>query len=371
METTTSKKKLKILVSAGGTGGHLFPAIAVIEELSTLLENSWEIEVFSVGNPEKIEGKTSIEKGWKFTSIPMEGFSGFGFKFFKFFYKTIKSVNIVRELIRKENIDFGIGTGAYITYPTGIGLYSEKKPFFLLESNLVPGRANRLLARKSSLFFATYENTIKYLPPGVETKLKVYGTPIRKDLLKQIPKEEARISLGLDPKKPTLLVFGGSLGARTINHTIYSNYERLVEKGYQIIWQVGKNFDFEKPQHDLIKIFDFIDDMATAYSCADIVVSRAGASTLAEISALGKPAILIPYPYATANHQVINAKELEANNSAIVILDQEASKKLVPTILELIENNKMLNTLSQNILRFGKPDAANRIAKEILNFLGI
>lgn len=371
MENNISKKKLKILVSAGGTGGHLFPAIAVIDEIQNLLDNSWKIEIFSVGNPQKIEGKTSSEKGWNFTPIPMQGFSGFGLKFFKFFYNTIKSVNVIRELVRKENIDFGIGTGAYVTYPAGLGLHSERKPFFLLESNLVPGRANRLLAKKSSLFFVTYENTIKYLPPGVETKLKVYGTPIRKELLKQIAKEDARKKLGLDPHKPTLLVFGGSLGAKTINQTIYSNYYTLLEKGYQIVWQIGKNFPIEEPKNESIKIFEFIDDMATAYSSADIVVSRAGASTLAELTALGKPAILIPYPYAIANHQVLNAKELESNDAAIVIYDQEANEKLIPCILELFENPKRLETLSQNIRKFGKPDATKQIAKEILNFLGI
>lgn len=362
---------MRILVSAGGTGGHLFPAISVIEELRKLLPTTEQVEIFAIGNPQKIEARIAKERNWHFTQIPMEGFAGFGLKFFKFFLRTIKSINIVRELIREVNIDFGIGTGAYITYPAGIALSSEQKPFFLLESNLVPGRANRLLSRRCSIFFATFENTKRYLPPGIDTKFKVVGTPIRNDLLRQISPYEARLKLNLAPEKPTVLVFGGSLGARTINQTIYQHYNFLLSKGYQIVWQIGKNFEVKGVENPLIKIFEFIDDMATAYASADIVVARAGASTIAEISALGKPAILVPYPYATSNHQELNARELEANGAAIVVHDNEATTKLIPTIVELLEFPTKQAQLSSNIKRFGRPDAGKEIAKEILNFLNI
>lgn len=360
---------IRILVSAGGTGGHIFPAIAVIDEIKALLPSSESIEVFAIGNPKKIEARIAKERGWDFVPIPMEGFTGFGLKFFKFFYKTIKSINIVRELIRTKNIDFGIGTGAYVTYPAGIAMNLEKKPFFLLESNLVPGRANRLLARKASIFFAAFENTKRYLPLGVESKFQVLGTPIRKELMKQISKHEARTKLNLASEKPTILVFGGSLGARTINQTIYENYPSLIAKGYQIIWQIGKNFEADKIDSPFIKIFEFIEDMATSYAAADIVVSRAGASTIAELAALGKPAILVPYPYATANHQELNARELEAANSAIVVHDSDVHSKLIPAIIELLESASKQESLSINIKRFGRPNASTEIAKEILNFL--
>ncbi|MFN3306813.1 MAG: UDP-N-acetylglucosamine--N-acetylmuramyl-(pentapeptide) pyrophosphoryl-undecaprenol N-acetylglucosamine transferase, partial [Candidatus Kapaibacteriota bacterium] len=291
---------MKVLVSAGGTGGHLFPALAVIEELRSLLGARDELEVWAVGNPEKIEAKVSKEQGWCFVPIPMVGFSGFGFNFIKFLFKTVKSINILRKLIRQERIDFGIGTGAYITYPAGVALHSEGKPFFLLESNLVPGRANMLLARKSSLFFGTFEESIKYLPPAVVEKYRLVGTPVRKELLTAPTKEEACKKFDLQPDKPTLLIFGGSLGAATLNQVIWENYSFLLDRGYQIIWQVGKNFHNELPEDGSIKIFEFIDDMPSAYASSDLVISRAGASTLAEITALGKPAILVPYPYATA-----------------------------------------------------------------------
>lgn len=360
---------MKVLVSAGGTGGHLFPALAVIEELRNLLGSKDELKVWVVGNPEKIEAKVSKEQGWAFVPIPMVGFPGFGFKFFEFFFKTIKSINILRKLIRQEGIDFGIGTGAYVTYPAGVALHSEAKPFFLLESNLVPGRANLLLSRRASIFFGTFEESIKYLPPGVEKKFKLAGTPVRKSLLSASSAEDARRKLDLHPNKPTVLVFGGSLGASTLNQVIWENYSTLLERGYQIVWQIGKNFRNELPKHGNIKIFEFIDDMPTAYASADLVVSRAGASTLAEITALGKPAVLVPYPYATANHQLINARELERTGSAVVVLDSETRERLVPTICELLDKPEKLHQLSVNVKKHSKPEAGLIVAKEILNFL--
>ncbi len=362
---------MKILVSAGGTGGHLFPAVAVLDEILALLKNKEEVSVFSVGNPEKIESKVSKEKNWHFTPIPMIGFAGFGLKFFKLFLKTLESINICKDIIRREKIDFGIATGAYISYPAGMALYSQSKPLFVLESNIIPGRANRLLARRTSIFFATFEKTKEYLPLEVRNKVKVFGTPVRKDILIPKTKQEARKKFGLDQEAPTLLVFGGSLGASSINKTLYNNYKTLLDLGIQIIWQTGKNFEIENPQAKGLTILEFIDDMASAYYAADLVVARAGASTIAEISALGKPSILIPYPYSANNHQMENARELANSNSAMMILDNEVESKLLPNIISLIFEQEKLQTLSNNIRKYGNPNASLQIAKEILNFLNI
>lgn len=360
---------MKVLLSAGGTGGHLYPALAVIEELQALLGQRELLKVWAVGSPQKIEAKLSKEQGWEFVPIPMVGFAAFGIKFVKFFFNTIKSINILRKLIHREGIEFGIGTGAYITYPAGVALHSEGKPFFLMESNLVPGRANLLLSKKASIFFGTFQESIKYLPPGIEKKFKLVGTPVRKELLAPWTKEEARKKLNLQPDKPTLLVFGGSLGATTLNQVFWENYATLLDRGYQIVWQVGRGFHLEPPKSNNIKIFEYIDDMSTAYACADLVVSRAGASTLAEITALGKPAILVPYPYAIANHQLLNAREFERTSSAVVVLDSEAKDRLVPTVCKLLDDPEKLQQLSKNVQKHSKPEAGLIIAKEILNFL--
>lgn len=361
---------LKILVAAGGTGGHLFPAIAVVDALRKKLPD-FSFHIYSVGNPEKIESKTALKYGWKFFPIPMRGFTGFGLKTIGFFLKTIRSVHICRNIISENNIDFVIATGAYVSYPAGIAAKAENKPLFLVETNVFPGRANRLLSRRADSIFLAFEETRKWLNPDTLAKTFVVGIPVRKELFTALPKNEAKKSLEFATDKPVVLVFGGSLGALSINRVMKNIYEYLLAEGVQIFWQVGKNFNEPIPQHNGLKVVEFIDDMATAYSAADLVVSRAGASTIAELSVLGKPAILVPYPNAVNNHQELNAIELERSGSAVMLKDSEIEEQLLPKIKEMIFSNGKLLQLSQNIRRYGVPDSAEKIADGILKFLNI
>ncbi len=363
-------KNLKILVAAGGTGGHLFPAIAVVDALRKALPD-FSFHVYSIGNPEKIESRMALKHNWKFFPIPMRGFTGFGLKTFNFFLKTIRSVHICRNIISENNIDFVIATGAYVSYPAGIAAKAENKPLFLIETNVFPGRANRLLSRRADLIFLAFEGTRRWLNPNTLAKTFVVGIPVRKELLNAMTKEEAKKNLQFEPDKPVVLVFGGSLGALSINHVIKNIYEHLLAERVQIFWQVGKNFEESIPQHNGLKVVEFIDDMATAYSAADLVVSRAGASTIAELSALGKPAILVPYPNAVSNHQELNAIELERGGSAVMLKDSEIEDGLLPKIRELIFSDDKLLQLSQNIRRYAVPDSAEKIAEGILKFLNI
>jgi UDP-N-acetylglucosamine--N-acetylmuramyl-(pentapeptide) pyrophosphoryl-undecaprenol N-acetylglucosamine transferase len=363
-------KNLKILVAAGGTGGHLFPAIAVVDALRKKLPN-FTFHIYSIGNPEKIESKASLKYGWEFFPIPMRGFTGFGLKTISFFLKTIRSVYICRNIISKNNIDFVIATGAYVSYPAGIAAKAENKPLFLVETNVFPGRANRLLSRRADLIFLAFEETRRWLNPNTLAKTFVVGIPVRKELLNAVPKDEAKKNLQFEGDKPVLLVFGGSLGALSMNRAMKNIYEHLLAERVQILWQIGKNFNEHIPQHNGLKVVEFIDDMATAYSAADLVVSRAGASTIAELSALGKPAILVPYPNAVNNHQELNAIELERSGSAIMLKDSEIEEKLLPKIKELIFSNDKLLQLSQNIRQYGVLDSAEKIAEGILKFLNI
>lgn len=363
-------KNLKILVAAGGTGGHLFPAIAVIDALRDKLPN-FAFHVYSIGDPEKIESKMALKYGWKFFPIPMRGFTGFGLKTVSFFLKTIRSVHICRNIISENNIDFVIATGAYVSYPAGIAAKTENKPLFLVETNVFPGRANRLLSRRADLIFLAFEETRRWLNPNTLAKTFVAGIPVRKELVNAMPKDEAKMKLEFEASKPVLLVFGGSLGALSINRVMKNIYNHLLDEGVQILWQVGKNFKESIPQHNGLKVVEFIDDMATAYCTADLVVSRAGASTIAELSALGKPAILIPYPNAVNNHQELNAIELQRSGSAIMLKDSEIEEKLLPKIEELIFSNDKLLQLSQNIRQYGVPESAEKIAERVLKFLNI
>ncbi|MCX7880044.1 MAG: undecaprenyldiphospho-muramoylpentapeptide beta-N-acetylglucosaminyltransferase [Ignavibacteria bacterium] len=359
---------MKILVSAGGTGGHFFPATSVINEIQNLLPNE-TIEVFSIGNPNKIEGKLSKKLNWNFTPIPLSGFPGIGFGTLKFAIDLLKSKAVCKQIIRKNNIAFGIATGAYVSLPAGLSLNNEKKPFFLFESNLIPGKANKFLSRKADLIFTTFDDTITYLPKDVLGKIRPYGTPIRKELFANVSRLDACGKFGLSPEKPILLIFGGSLGALSINLAVSEICETLLSKGIQMIWQIGENFKTELSNIEGLFLTNFIEDMGSAYTCADLVISRAGASTIAEISALGKPAILVPYPFSTNDHQLANAKILEQYDSAIMIQDNELREKLPKAILEIIFNQKKLTTLQENIKKFGKRDSAEKIAKEILKYL--
>lgn len=363
-------KNLKVLIAAGGTGGHLFPAIAIIDALRKKLLN-FDFHIYSIGNPEKIESKIALKYGWKFFPIPMSGFTGFGLKTVSFFLKTVRSVHICRNIISKNDIDFVIATGAYVSYPAGIAAKAEKKPLFLVETNIFPGRANRLLSRRADLIFLAFEETRKWLNHSILEKTFVVGIPVRKELLNALPKNEAKQSLGFAADKPVLLVFGGSLGAMSLNRAMKNIYEHLLSEGVQIFWQVGKHFDEPISQQNGLKVVEFIEDMATAYSSADLVVSRAGASTIAELSALGKPTILIPYPNAVNNHQELNAIELERSGSAVMLKDSEIEEKLLSKIRGLIFSDDKLSQLSQNICRYGVLDSAEKIAEGILKFLNI
>lgn len=358
----------KILLAAGGTGGHLFPAVSVLDAIVSNLGDE-RITVISIGRKDKIEYRIAIQRHWKFFEIPMIGFPGLSFKLFPFIYNTIRSVNICRRLIQENSIQCAIATGAYISYPVGISTKLEEKPLFLIEANIFPGKANRLLASRADIIFLGFEETKKWLPKDAHSRCQIVGVPVRPEILSPPPKELTYKKFGLDPQKKTLFVLGGSLGARSINLAMKSIYERLLKKGIQIIWQTGENFSTPFLSNDSLVILKFIEDMASALVCADLVVARAGASTIAELAVTGKPAIFVPYPFATNNHQEINAKELERNSAGVMIPDNELNFKLESAITSLIFDDDKLNHLSMNIAKYANTNSSQNIALEILKFM--
>lgn len=360
--------KINLLLAAGGTGGHLFPAISVLDSFLPIAPNI-RILVFSIGISSKIEYRMAIQRNWQFFEIPMKGFPGVSWKLFPFIFNTLRSVNICRNIIQENSIDFTIATGAYISYPAGIASKLQKKPLFLIETNIYPGKSNRLLSTKADIIFLGYEKTKEWLPKNAWNKCLVVGVPVRPEILVRKSKEEACKKFGLDPNKKTLLVFGGSLGAQSINLVMQSIYPDLLAEDIQILWQTGSNFHFKSQLTNSLKVFDFIDDMSSAYYCADVVVSRAGASSIAELSATAKPAILIPYPYATNRHQEINSSQLEKNSAVMVLTDDELPFKLKYTINSLIFNEERLQNLSQNISKYSNSKASEIIAREILKYM--
>jgi UDP-N-acetylglucosamine--N-acetylmuramyl-(pentapeptide) pyrophosphoryl-undecaprenol N-acetylglucosamine transferase len=358
-------EKFNILVAAGGTGGHLFPAVSVVEELETILGERFNA-VFT-GNIHRIEGKKVPALGYDFHPIPMSGFkSKFSPSNLAIPFRTLKSINICTKIIDDYKIDAVLCTGAYLSYPAGIAATMKRKPLILMESNVYPGKSIKALSGRSNLIFTAFEDTLKYLRQGPKTTIINIGNPVRKPLLNLPDKTQAADTFGLTADKKTLLVFGGSLGARTINKAV----EKFIKAGkadkLQIIWQTGNNYTPDLPELPNIKILPFIDDMASAYAAADLVLARAGATTVAELTVTGKPALLVPYPHSANDHQTYNAEFFEKNGAGYMIRDNQLWDKIEYIIEELIYSEEKLETMATAAKKLAKPDAAANAAKYIL-----
>jgi UDP-N-acetylglucosamine--N-acetylmuramyl-(pentapeptide) pyrophosphoryl-undecaprenol N-acetylglucosamine transferase len=359
------QSKYKFLFAGGGTGGHLFPAVAVAEQIRELKP---EADILFIGTKDKIEGKVVPKLGFKFKSIWIKGFSRkinlenllFPLKLF---------VSVIQSLI--INISFkpkvAIGSGGYVAGP-GIWAASVMgAKVILLEQNSYPGVTTRLLERYANEVHLSFEESKKYL-----RKEKIHhftGNPVRKNL-GRMEKAEALKRFELFVEKKTLLILGGSLGAKTINETMSENIKYLVENNIQVIWQTGKNYfeRFKEFNSESVKVIDFIEDMNAAYSACDLLLARAGATTIAEILNLGIPAILVPSPNVAENHQYLNAKALSDKKAAILIEDKELKNELVKNVLETLNSESKLIELKNRELAMAKPDAAKIIAQHAIKF---
>ncbi len=360
--------KLKFLIAAGGTGGHLFPALALIDNLKRSLDDNCDF-IF-VGNYKRIEGSIIPKLGYKLVEIDIFGLKGlFRPENLLLPYKIIKSVNQVLKLIKQEQIIAVIATGAYLSYPPGIAAYYAHVPLFLMESNIRPGKVIRKLSAKANLIFTSFEETRKYFNSKLDHKIINTGNPIRMNLMESKNKGEARVKFGLDTKLPTILVIGGSLGAISINKAIEHNLENFAKSNLQLIWQTGKNYKLDRKPPSNVALYEFIDNMADAYAASDIVVARAGATTVAEITALGLPSILIPLPNAANSEQHLNAKFLESKNACILLNDSSAREKIFDLISNIIYDSKKLSEMADNSKSLGRLDAGERIAEIIISYL--
>ncbi len=359
-------EELKILVAAGGTGGHLFPALAVIQELQNNKE--FNTKVIFVGTKYRIESKIIPKLGYEFHSMPISGFNKIiSINTLKMPFRIIKSISITRKIIKNFKPDVVLCTGAYLSYPAGVAAYRLNVPLVLMESNINPGKTIKTLSTKATKIITSFEETAKYFSNISPDKIICLGNPVRIEF-KNLPEQtEARLKFGLSMNKKTILIFGGSLGAFSINDTVYKNIEKLKRDDLQILWQTGKNYKITGDLPDNIKTLEFIEDMASAYSSADLIVSRSGATTISELAICAKPSILIPLASASNNEQELNAKLLFHNNAAKLIKNNEVGEKLIQTILDLIYSDTELKLMSENIRKFAKPDAAKNISKILLD----
>lgn len=360
-------EKRRFLIAAGGTGGHLFPALAVVEEL--IDATNGKAEFWFAGSRDRMESRLIPQMGFPYQPMPISGFYGLSLKTLLLPFKILKSVNICREIIKQNKIDAVIVTGAYIGYPAGLAAAKEKIPLFLLESNVNPGKALKMLAGKATRIFTTFEETIEYFDIKYRHKVILTGNPLRKQFSKKISIESARKKFGLEPNQPVLLVFGGSLGALSINKAVENSLSEFANMDLQLIWQTGKHYKTPPNLPKNIFTAEFIEDMADAYKSADLIVSRSGAASVAEICAVGKPSVLVPLPSAVNNEQFLNARALVNSGAAVQIDNDETIEKLLPTVKALIYNSEKLLDMSQKALSLAKPNAASLCAENILNHI--
>jgi len=363
--------KPKFIISGGGTGGHIFPAISIANALKKRLP---DCEILFVGALGRMEMERVPAAGYPIEGLPVSGFDRKNLlRNVKVLMNLFRSLMLARRIIRRFQPDVAIGVGGYASAPTLRAASAFGIPTVIQEQNSYAGVTNKLLAKKAARICVAYEGMERFFP---KDKIILTGNPVRQDLFSVAPgTKEAYDFFNLDPTKKTILVVGGSLGARTVNQSIIAGLEKLAKTDIQIIWQTGK-FYIENAHaaaepfacKNLI-VTDFVSRMDLAYSIADLVISRAGASSISELCLLAKPVILVPSPNVAEDHQTQNALALVRKDAAVMIKDVDAKNQLVDKALELIANEAELKKMSGNILKLAEKDSADRIADEILNLI--
>ncbi len=361
----------KVIISGGGTGGHIFPAISIANAIKTRYP---KVEILFVGAEDRMEMERIPAAGYKIVGLPIAGFDRKNLlKNIVVLFKLAKSMMKARKTIRNFKPEIVIGVGGYASGPTLKAANQMHIPTLIQEQNSYAGVTNKLLAEKASKICVAYNHMEKFFP---KEKIALTGNPVRQDLkCFEEKRKEAYDYFNLDPKKKTILVLGGSLGARTMNLCMIAGLEKIKNSDVQFIWQSGKYY-YQQSEKSLFTythlplfLSEFISRMDLAYSVADLIISRAGAGSISEFCMLGKPVILVPSPNVAEDHQTKNAMALVDQEAAVMITDQEAEYQLIDKALELIHDHAGLEKLSENILKLALPDAANSIVNEIERIL--
>ena len=363
------KKNLRIIISGGGTGGHIFPAVSIANAIKELQP---ETDILFIGAEGRMEMHRVPAAGYQIKGLPVAGFDRKNLlKNIPVLIKLFKSQLLARKIVKDFRPHAAVGVGGYASGPTLKVAGSMGIPTLLQEQNSYAGVTNKLLAKQAKKICVAYEGMERFFE---KDKIILTGNPVRQGLLNSTQsREEAIYSFGLDPSKRTILILGGSLGARTINQCLMSNLDKVKDSGVQFIWQTGKIYIEEAREAvaqagnlPMLYVTDFISDMATAYSAADLVISRAGAGSISEFCLLQKPVILVPSPNVAEDHQTKNALALVDKNAAIYVKDADAKEKLIDKAIESVNQPQLLKNLSKNIAELAFKDSANVIAKEVI-----
>lgn len=361
--------KLRVLISGGGTGGHIFPALSIANEIKRRVPQA---DILFVGAEGRMEMERVPAAGYEIKGLPVVGFDRKRlWRNFKVLYQLHKSMAMARDILEEFQPSVAVGVGGYASGPMLRECQKRDIPTLLQEQNSYAGVANKLLAKKAKFICVAYEGMERYFPAE---KIVLTGNPVRRSLLEcEATPEEARKAFDLDPNKRTILIVGGSLGARTINDSIIAGLRTIGKHDdVQVIWQSGRIYD-ERCREALIssqvtniKQMPFISNMDLAYRAADLVISRAGASSISELQLLGKASLLIPSPNVAEDHQTKNAMALVGRNAALMIPDKDAGFKLVDVMLSTIEEERVLQMLSENVSKMALRDSAEIIVDKVL-----
>ena len=365
----TSLRRLQIIIAGGGTGGHIFPAIAIANAIKRKRPLS---DILFVGAEGKMEMEKVPEAGYKIIGLPIAGYNRSSiFKNINLPFKLIKSFLKVRQIVSQFKPDAVIGVGGYSTFPILRYAQSIGIPTFIHEANSFAGKSNIILARRATKVFVATENMNQFFP---YKNLIVTGNPVRNVFTESnIIRKEAVEFFGLQTTFKTVLVIGGSLGAKSINETIENNIGFFTKNNIQLIWQTGKSYApaaaILEEHHTNIWTNSFITKMEYAYAAADVVVSRSGAMSVSELCVVGKPVIFVPYPHAAEDHQFANAMNLVNKKAALMVKDDQVSDKLIITIESLLKNEEVCLEMKENISKLANVNADEKIAEEILKII--
>jgi UDP-N-acetylglucosamine--N-acetylmuramyl-(pentapeptide) pyrophosphoryl-undecaprenol N-acetylglucosamine transferase len=360
--------KLKFILSGGGTGGHIYPAVAIANELKLRFPDA---EFLFVGASDKMEMQKVPQAGYKIEGLWIAGLQRkITMQNMMFPFKLISSLSKSRKIIKNFKPNVVIGTGGFASGPLLQAANSLNIPTVIQEQNSYPGITNKLLSKKANAICVAYENLERFFP---KNKIVFTGNPVRQDLLNVDSKtEEGILYFNLDANKRTLLILGGSLGARRINQLIAAELDFLLASDVQVFWQCGKLY-YEEYKHfnekKNVQVIAFIDRMDLIYAAADLVISRAGASSVSELCLVGKPTIFIPSPNVAEDHQTKNAKAIVDKSGAILLKESELDEQFETTFSDLISNEDLRLTLSQNSKKLAKPNATKDIVEEIIKLI--
>ena len=366
---TKQQKHIRAIISGGGTGGHIFPALSIANEIKRRFPDA---DILFVGAKGRMEMEKVPANGYPIEGLDISGFNRKKpWKNFGVLMQIISSLWKARKIIKQFKPDVVVGTGGFASGPVLFAAQMAGIPTFIQEQNSFPGITNKLLSKKVRKIYTAYDNLERFFDAK---KIIKTGNPVRKEFGNlNIDKNDALKKFDLLPGKKTILSIGGSLGAHPLNEGILNILDKIKENCYQIIWQTGKN-DYENYKHltdKQVKVVPFISNMPDAYAATDLIISRAGAGTISELTLIGKPVILVPSPYVAEDHQTKNAKALAENNAAVLLPEKKLKQDLWQIVSEIFENNQKAETLSKNIKELAMPNATEEIVDDIISELKV